>query len=211
MNIHFKESHPSNFRVGRREDIKFIVIHYTANAGDTAWGNANYFHNNIIGTSAHYFVDEFDIYCSVIPQNTAWAVGGEPYPVTRPSHYKLCTNDNSISVEICSEKDEAGNYYFTEETLEHAVQFVRWLMNKYGIDIHHVIRHYDVTGKPCPAPMINHYAWEHFLSRIVDMSIDTVYDWEKVQRECGFADETMNYLLDYKYGPDLLRKLADAL
>ena len=31
---------------------------------------------------------------------------------------------------------------------------VRQLMSKYGIGPDHVLRHYDVTGKNCPAPWV---------------------------------------------------------
>ena len=37
---------------------KYIVIHYTANDGDTAVNNGNYFKNNAVKASAHYFVDK---------------------------------------------------------------------------------------------------------------------------------------------------------
>ena len=32
----------ANYRTGRKEDIKYIVIHYTANKGDTAFNNVKY-------------------------------------------------------------------------------------------------------------------------------------------------------------------------
>ena len=35
-----------NYKKGRTGGIKYIVIHYTANNGDTAFGNAKYFHKN---------------------------------------------------------------------------------------------------------------------------------------------------------------------
>ena len=211
MNIKEKLSHSSNFRVGRREAIQYIVIHYTAGNGDTAWGNANFFQNNVIYASANYFVDEFDIYCSVKPENTSWHCGGDPYPATRPSHYGLVNNDNSISVELCSQQHDDANYYISQETREHAVEFVRYLMNLYDIDIHHVVRHYDVTGKPCPEPFLDTIDWEWFLEDIIDMTIDTLNNYEKVQYECGLEDSTMEYLMDYTYGPELIKKIADAI
>ena len=38
--------------------IKYIVIHYTGNDGDSDEANARYFKNNIVKASAHYFVDD---------------------------------------------------------------------------------------------------------------------------------------------------------
>ena len=37
-------------------NIKYIVLHYTANDGDTAISNAKYFSSGSRGASAHYFV-----------------------------------------------------------------------------------------------------------------------------------------------------------
>ena len=45
--------------------IKYIVIHYTGNDGDTAMNNAKYYASNVVKTSAHYFVDEKEVVQSV--------------------------------------------------------------------------------------------------------------------------------------------------
>ena len=45
-------------------------------------------------------------------------------------------------------------------------------MDEYGIDIDHVIRHYDVTGKICPAPYVNNdnyktsWTWNQFKTNL---------------------------------------------
>jgi N-acetylmuramoyl-L-alanine amidase CwlA len=39
------------------------------------------------------------------------------------------------------------NYYFKDAALNNAVDLVKYLMDKYNIDVNHVIRHYDVNGK----------------------------------------------------------------
>lgn len=50
-------ANPKNYG-GKRSlsSIKYIVIHYTVNDGDTDEANAKYFHNNVVKASAHYFV-----------------------------------------------------------------------------------------------------------------------------------------------------------
>ena len=41
--------------------------------------------------------------------------------------------------------------------------FVRQKMKEYGIDSNHVLRHYDATGKRCPAPWVDNPAeWMEF-------------------------------------------------
>lgn len=143
-------------------DIKYIVIHYTGNNGDTDEGNANYFHNNDTGdTSAHYFVDEDSITQSVPDLSIAWHCGAKTYV------HPTCRNANSIGVEMCSDIVK-GKYTITYATAVNAVTLVKNLMKKYNIPIENVIRHYDVTGKKCPAPWVDEpIYWQTFKKNLV--------------------------------------------
>lgn len=146
--------------------IKYIVIHYTANDGDSDEGNANYFKNNVVGASAHYFVDGDSVTLSVPEYHIAWSVGGKKYANTEGgTFFAKCTNKNSISVELCDEVKN-GVSDFTETTLNNAVELVRELMGKYNIPVSRVIRHYDVTGKPCPKPFLDEQKWQNFKKRL---------------------------------------------
>ena len=40
------------------KNIAWIVVHFTANDGDSDESNAKYFENNIVKASAHYFIDD---------------------------------------------------------------------------------------------------------------------------------------------------------
>lgn len=132
--------------------IKYIVIHYTANNGDTARNNGEYFGREYVGASANYFVDSKEIIQSVLDKHIAWHCGGK----LESSHHPLrgiCKNSNSIGVELCS-IIQNGKYAFKPETVSLAAELTRYLMGRYNIDIDHVVRHYDVTGKTCPAPFV---------------------------------------------------------
>ena len=61
------------------DKIRYLVVHYTGNDGDTAKNNAEYFRDNVVKASAHYFVDGETVYRSVPDLQTAWAVGGSLY------------------------------------------------------------------------------------------------------------------------------------
>lgn len=160
--MNFKQCNSTNYKSGRTSDIKYIVIHYTANNGDTASGNANYFANTKnISASAHYFVDENTIWQSVKDIDTAWHCGAKSYK------HPYCRNNNSIGIELCSRKDAKGNYYFKDETVKNAAELTKALMAKYNISAANVIRHYDVTGKVCPAPMVDKVSlWNEFKKMI---------------------------------------------
>ena len=150
MSIPFKEARAENFRAASRRpsDIRYLVIHFTANDGDSAKNNADYFAREAPGASAHFFVDEREIWQSVQEKDIAWHCG------TRGMYFHpYCRNANSLGVELCSRK-RGEKYYFTPETVKNAQQFVRSLMKRYGIPMENVVRHYDVTHKNCPAPFV---------------------------------------------------------
>jgi N-acetylmuramoyl-L-alanine amidase len=160
--MNFKQCNSTNYKSGRTDNIKYIVIHYTANNGDTAKNNIDYYANNSnLSASAHYFVDENAIWQSVKDTDTAWHCGAKAYK------HPYCRNANSIGIELCSRKDSSGNYYFKDETIRNAVELTKTLMVKYNIPATNIIRHYDVTGKICPAPMVNNASlWDSFKNMI---------------------------------------------
>lgn len=130
--------------------IKYIVIHFTANDGDTDENNGKYFHNNVVKTSAHYFVDSDSVTQSVPDNYVAYSVGGTKYNNGGGKYYGKCTNTNSISIELCDDVKD-GKIYPSAKTIANAIELTKALMKKYGISASNVIRHYDVTGKSCPA------------------------------------------------------------
>lgn len=159
--MQFKQANRGNYKKGRAGTVRYIVIHYTANNGDTAFGNASYFAQNAVSASAHYFVDENEAWQSVKDGDTAFHCGAKRY------RHPDCRNGNAIGVELCSRKNSGGKYYFKDGTVQRAADLTRSLMKKYGVDVNHVLRHYDVTGKNCPAPFVeNGAAWKNFLNRL---------------------------------------------
>lgn len=190
--------------------IRYIVIHYTGNDGDTALNNAKYYASNVVKTSAHYFVDEKEVIQSVDDLRIAWAVGGKKYPSCAQTgggtlHGK-CKNANSISIELCDEKRN-GVYAPGAKTVAQALELTKALMKKYNIPASNVIRHFDVTGKLCPAYWAgkeNASKWEkEFKSRLAEPDYR-----ELLKKRAGLLDPTLDYLAAYKYGDDLIRKLA---
>ena len=204
--MNFKQANGANFARGRTQPIQFLVIHYTANNGDTVQNNLDYFAGNAVGASAHYFVDENGYGQSVKDQDTAWHCGASSY------RHEACRNANSIGMELCSRKDSRGNYYFMDQTVYNAAALARQLMQTYGIDRSHVLRHYDVTGKRCPAPMVdNPTLWENFLSLLEDKTMTYAEAIETVKEKTGLSDATMQFLTSYIWREDLLKKLAQAM
>lgn len=152
MAVPFKQAARGNYLQGRAGKVEYIVIHYTGIPSDTAENNALYSAREFTGVSAHYFVDKREVWQSVREEDTAYHCGS-----THPKH-PTCRNYNSIGVEMC---DSVGTV--PAATRERMEAVVRELMDKYGVPVENVLRHYDVTGKRCPAPWVDNPAeWMEF-------------------------------------------------
>ncbi|MBR1866876.1 MAG: N-acetylmuramoyl-L-alanine amidase [Lachnospiraceae bacterium] len=130
---------------------QYIVIHYTANPGSTAEQNRNYF-ENLKDTGETFASAQFVI-----------GLEGEIIQCVPCNEMAYCSNQLNeicISIELCH-PDETGN--FKDATYNNCVYLVAKLMNYYHMDMDHLIRHYDVTGKNCPKYFVEHEdRWEVF-------------------------------------------------
>ena len=163
--MEFVSCDPSNYRAGRTQPVRYIVMHYTANNGDTARNNCDYYHRvGGLQASAHYFVDEHGAMQSVRECDTAWHCGARAY------WHPECRNANSIGIEMCSRKRADGSYYILPETVANAAALAREIMQRYGIDTEHVLRHYDVVSKRCPAMWVDdESAWVRFKRLVMEV------------------------------------------
>ena len=181
MQINFKQCNSGNYQECNSRDIEYIVIHYTSNKGDTANNNAVYFSRQKLNppASAHYFVDENEIWQSVHDADIAWHCGAKTYK------HKECRNSNSIGIEVCM-NDKNGNVRLG--SIENAIPLTKELIQKYNIPIKNVIRHYDVTGKNCPEPMVeNESLWNDFKNSLQQEEDEEmkIYNWIDDMPEWG--------------------------
>ena len=207
MTITARNARRENYGGARELDhIKYIVLHYTGNersTPDTAANNAAYFEQATPGVSAHYFVDGARCVQSVPDSCVAWAVG------TKGAYkHAACRNANSLSIEMCSYTED-GVPYLVDNAANMALTLTRQLMERYGIPLENVLRHYDVTGKCCPAPMAAQdrlwAAWKYALANGI------AFERAVLIRCAGLAPDTVAYLARYTYGVPLLRKLTRAI
>ena len=150
-------------RSRKLSDIKWIVIHYTGCNGN-AHELARSFARPGCSVSTHFFVDEKEARAVLPWHRIAWHIGdGKPHAgYSGPRNYdgflhatrlhleRLgCSNNTSISVDICAEN--VGSEWVLDG-VDNAVTLVRMLMDQLDIDVDHVVTHRDCTGKPCPQP-----------------------------------------------------------
>ena len=142
--------------------IDYIVIHYTAGVtskAGSAVNTADYFRTTTTEVSADFTVDDTAVvqYNGDIRNRYTWHCGGSKYATKGGSLYGICKNSNSIGIEICCNNSTGKmqdandkSYSFSDAAVANAVWLVKRLMAEYNIPVERVIRHYDVTGKPCP-------------------------------------------------------------
>lgn len=197
--MEFVSCDPSNYRAGRTQPVRYIVMHYTANNGDTARNNCDYYHRvGGLQASAHYFCDEHGAMQSVRECDTAWHCGARAY------WHPECRNGNSIGIEMCSRKRADGSYYILPETVANAATLAKDIMQRYGIDTDHVLRHYDVTGKRCPMPWVDDPAqWAAFLATLTPENTttdeedeDDMVRYNTIEEVPSWAQDTVRALMD---------------
>lgn len=182
--------------------VRYLVYHYTGNDGDTARANSIYYANATVKASAHYFVDDTEIVQSVPELRTAWSVGGKKWSDCARTGggtlYGIVKNANSLSIEMCC-TTRNGRLIATEATLANAAALGRKLMALYGIPIARVVRHFDVTGKHCPAYFMDSAAWEAFKRRLTDREGETMNRYNslaEIRESAPWAVETVEKLID---------------
>lgn len=137
------------------EQVRGVVIHYTANPGTGAMANRNYFEglkdSHVTKASSHFIIGLDGEIVQCIPGSEIAYASNE-------------RNADTISIECCIE-DDTGR--FNPKTYDATVHLTAWLVEHFGLETKDVIRHYDVTGKVCPKYFVEFpSAWEQFLADV---------------------------------------------
>lgn len=162
---------PANYGKKRsHDDVYYIVTHYTAGTKDTAVNEGNYFKNNRVKASAHFFIDRDGTIVKSVPLNrVAWSVGGKKYSDCAKTgggkFYGKCTNANSVSIELCAIADKDPS----KKQIEATKKCIAYIMKhcKHVVGAWQIIRHFDVTGKKCPARMVDNHKWNEFKAKVI--------------------------------------------
>lgn len=134
--------------------IDRIVVHYTGTSA-SAHNNLLYFSRNSAAASAHYFIDkDGTIRQSVKEADRAWHAGN------------WAMNCRSIGIEVVSAGED-----FTSAQISSLAALIADIKSRYSIG--DIIRHYDVTGKRCPAPYVSSSKWAVLKAQITGGSTST--------------------------------------
>jgi N-acetylmuramoyl-L-alanine amidase len=136
----------------KNNGVKGIVMHWTATPGASDENEQAFFDGADGGggrsASAHLFVDRDSATLDIPLDEVAYHANDH---ACRVSFLAPNANFTSIGIEMCVEKD--GTIH--SETVERAAQVAAELCRMYKLDpVSKIVRHFDVTGKNCPAPWV---------------------------------------------------------
>ena len=153
----------------RNDDVKYLVVHYTANLDDGADAEANAkYLKRMKNVGCHYAIDDKEIIQCVSEDSVAYAIGDRRWSGFIPkSWYKnKINNDNSISYEMClgggrddSKIIDQTAHLIAAELIDR--KFYIEIVDNGPIipDLSRIVRHHDVSGKHCPRFNYNDSRW----------------------------------------------------
>ena len=152
------------------EEVKYLVIHETANENVGANANAHMRRahsdnkESVLGTQI--YIDNTSA-IQVAPFDTMlWHTG-------EPTGDRNINNYNSIGIEMCvdSKVDEHGNVseeltkQAREQTYSNTIKYIQEIILPQYPEIE-IVMHHHVWGKNCPRYMLEDNRWEEFLNRV---------------------------------------------
>lgn len=174
--------------LSKRSKTEYIILHHRAGDGDVLSIHQGHLKNGWSGIGYHFYVRKDGTVFRGRPLGT---VGAQ------------CTNYNSCSVGVCFE----GN--FEKESMTAAqlkagqsiIDYLRTLYPKAKVK-----RHGELQATACPGKK---FPFDEICKGVCEMTLEDAI--EIVQAKAGLEDETIEFLLCYKYGEELITKLADAV
>lgn len=147
----------------------YITIHQTGNTrkGANARNHAKYMNSGSPATW-HYTVDDKEVIQHFEDTVQCWHAGDG----------RGKGNTESIGIELCVNSD--GDYI---QTINNAVELVRYLMKIHNIPIDRVVQHNYWSGKNCPAQIRSNYkgiSWDEFIKRIKGVDEPASLDIDKI-------------------------------
>ena len=158
IKIYSNKANYNSFKKRDVRDIKAIVVHYTGIDNDTAENEGNYFKNNVVKASAHYFIDRNGIIVKSVPYtNVAWSVETPGMKLKG-----FLNNSNTVSIELCNFKKYKTISKKQKESLIWLIKYLRKRMP----NCTQLVRHYDICGKIGPANLIDEAKWNKFKTEV---------------------------------------------
>jgi N-acetylmuramoyl-L-alanine amidase CwlA len=187
MNI-IETKHKWNGTLAKRKQTGYIILHHRAGNGSVESIHAQHLSQGWTGIGYHFYVRKDG---SIYRGRPVETVGAH------------CQGWNNQSVGICFEGD------FEKEQMSAAQVKAGQAIVAYLKDLYphaKVTRHKDLDSTACPG---KNFRFDEMQKETPIMTVDEAT--EIVQTTAGLEDKTIEFLLCYKYGEDLIVKLAQAI
>ena len=138
-------------RPGTKSAPKRVCVHYTGDLGASAERLALFFCTNVNATTSSQYVvgTDGEVIRCVPDDEIAYGASGK--------------NAGTIHIEVCYKSADGR---FEEPSVKALNELVLYLMARYHIAAKDVVRHYDLTGKHCPAYYVDAARWQELHERI---------------------------------------------
>jgi len=174
--------------LGKRYSTKYIILHHRAGNGDVMSIHQGHLGNGWSGIGYHFYVRKDG---SVYRGRPIGTVGAH------------CTGYNDKSIGVCFE----GNFEtekMTSKQIQSGRELVQHLKGLYPNAS--IKRHCELGSTACPG---RNFEFEKIREGEREVSVEDAV--AIVQAKAGLEDGTMEFLLCYKYGEELIVKLAEAM
>lgn len=189
-----------------------VVIHYTASPGRGAgaWGHKSYVTRKGVRVNgkmyevdakgnantsrpftwgaAHYYVDDKNIVQYIPSDEYAPHAGADTYMAGIEDKIGGSPNYCLDGIEICINPESDF-----QTAVDNAAQLAAYILKKDGLGIDRLFRHYDITGKLCPAMMINQSTWNSMKSEL-DRIAKTEVTWLEYYPWANFVAKVKEYM-----------------
>ncbi|MGN0165042.1 MAG: N-acetylmuramoyl-L-alanine amidase family protein [Lachnospiraceae bacterium] len=146
----------NNTRSGQElKEVKGIIIHNTAEPGQTADGMWSYYDkladSGEVSESMHFLVDNDGSIIQCIPCDEI-------------AFHAMSKNSDSIGIQYCHASEDGA---MSDKAYDSMVSLVVELCKEYDLKASDVQLHYEVTARMCPAYYVNNPdEWQKFLSDV---------------------------------------------
>ncbi len=183
-----EKSYKWNGVLAKRSLTDYIILHHRAGSGDAESIHAGHLSQGWTGIGYHFYV-----------RKDGTVYRGRPIDIIG-AH---CTGKNGYSIGICFE----GNFeceMMTDIQLKAGQELISYLKGLYpGAEVK---KHKDFQSTACPG---KNFPFEEIKKGGNVMTVNEAV--EIIKASAGLSDETITFLLCYKYGEELVKKLAKGM
>ena len=177
-----------NGKLTKRNSTKYIILHHRAGNGDAESIHNLHLSNGWSGIGYHFYVRKDG---SVYRGRPVEMIGAH------------CQGQNNRSVGVCFEGDFEKDK-MTDAQLSSGRELVNYLKNLYPKA--EIKKHCELGQTACPG---NNFPFEEIKKSGEVLTVDKAIEILKIK--AGLQEETIQFLLYYKYGEELVIKLAKGM